>query len=82
MFVHYKTKGMADALGNLGEFIHDRPWVLNVLCGLNSMYDHMKALLKCLRLFPTFSEVLNDLFLEELTMDLPTPQPSTPLVAT
>ena len=42
-----KMKGMADALGDLGEVIPDRTLVLDVLHGLNAKYDHMKALLKC-----------------------------------
>jgi len=64
-------KGMADALGDLGEVITDRTVVLNVLRGLNAKYDHMKALLKRTRPFPTFNEVRNDLQLEELMLDPP-----------
>jgi hypothetical protein len=41
-----KMKGIVDALGDLGEVIQDRTLVLSVLRGLNSTYDHMKALLK------------------------------------
>jgi hypothetical protein len=40
-------KGWLMPLGDLGEAIHDRTVVLNVLWGLNVKYDHMKALLKC-----------------------------------
>jgi hypothetical protein len=74
-------KGMADALGDLGEVIIDRTLVLNVLRGLNAKYDHMKALLKRTRLFPTFCEVRNDLQLEELTLEPPASQPLTALLA-
>ena len=76
-----KMKGMADALGDLGEVITDCTLVLNVLRGLNAKYDHMKALLKRTRPFPTFSEVRNDLQLEELTLDPPASQPPTALLA-
>ena len=76
-----KMKGMADALGNLGEVITDRTLVLNVLRGLNAKYDHIKALLKRTRPFPTFNEVRNDLQLEELTLDPPVSQPPTALLA-
>jgi hypothetical protein len=38
-----KMKGMAGALGDLGEVIHDRTLILNVLCGLNEKFAHMKV---------------------------------------
>ena len=74
-------KGMADALGDLGEVITDCTLVLNVLRGLNAKYDHMKALLKRTRPFLTFNEVRNDLQLEELMLDPPVSQPPTALLA-
>jgi hypothetical protein len=75
-------KGMADALGDLSEVIQDRTLVLNILRGLSPKYNHMKALLKRSRPFPTFSEVCNDLILEELIMAPPSSQPPTALLAT
>ena len=75
-------KGMADALGDLSGVIQDRTLVLNILRGLSPKCNHMKALLKRSRPFPTFSEVRNDLVLEELTMVPPSSQPPTALLAT
>ena len=75
-------KGMADALGDLGEVIQGRTLVLGILRGLSPKCNHMKALLKRSRPFPTFSEVRNDLILEELIMAPPLSQPPTALLAT
>ncbi|XP_062193564.1 uncharacterized protein LOC133896962 [Phragmites australis] len=63
-----QLKGMADALGDLGEPVPDRTLVLNVLCGLNQKFSYMTALLKRQKPFPLFIEVRSDLLLEELTM--------------
>jgi hypothetical protein len=40
-----------------------------VLRGLNKKYDHIKTYLKWVRLFPSFHDICNDLFLEELTLE-------------
>ncbi|XP_062182157.1 uncharacterized protein LOC133886484 [Phragmites australis] len=64
-----KLKNMADALGDLGEMIHDRTLVLNVLWGLNDKYSYMAALLKHQRSFPSFIDVRANLLHEELTME-------------
>jgi len=79
-----RMKNMADDLGDLGEVVHDRTLVLNVLRGLNEQYSHMVALLKRSRPFPTFDEVRNDLLLEELTVRKvrPSSTTSTALVTT
>ena len=74
-------KGMADALDDLGEVIHDRTLVLNVLRGLNEKFAHMKAHFKRTKPFPSFDEVRNDLILEEIDSSTPTPPPATALVA-
>ena len=76
-----KMKGMADALGDLGEVIRDRTLVLNVLRGLNEKFAHMKAHFKRSKPFPSFDEVRNDLILEEIDSSAPTPPPATALVA-
>lgn len=75
-----KMKGMADALGDLGEVIRDRTLVLNVLRGLNEKFAHMKAHFKRSKPFPSFNEVRNDLILEEIDSSAP-PPPATALVA-
>jgi hypothetical protein len=68
-------KGMADSLRDLGEPIANRTLVLNLLCGLNPRYGHLKALIKRNVPFPTFFAVCNELLLEELTMDTEAPAP-------
>jgi hypothetical protein len=57
----HRLKGMADALGDLGEAVLDHSLVLKVLRGLNGRFSHMVALLKRQRPFPTFATVHNDL---------------------
>jgi hypothetical protein len=61
-------KGMADALGHLGEVVLDRSLKLIVLCSLNGHFSHMAALLKQQCPFPTFAVVRNDLQLEEIEL--------------
>jgi hypothetical protein len=65
-----KMKRMADDLCNLDEHVEDHTLVLNVLRGLNKKYHHVKMYLKRARPFPSFHNVCNDLFLEELTLDV------------
>ena len=77
-----KLKAMADALGDLGEPVHDRTLVLSVLRGLNAKFSYMAALLKRQKPFPSFIDVRSDLLLEELTMGPRSSTPSTALVAT
>jgi hypothetical protein len=72
-------KGMADSLRDLGEPIVDRTLVLNLLCGLNPRYDHLKTLIKRIEPFPTFHIVHNKLLLEELTMETEAPTPASAL---
>jgi len=62
-----KMKSMADALGDLGEPVHDRTLVLNVLRGLNEKYSHLASLIARQRPFPSFIDVRADLHLEEIT---------------
>ncbi|XP_034585377.1 uncharacterized protein [Setaria viridis] len=77
-----KMKSMADALADLGEYVPDRTLVLNVLRGLSEKYAYMTPHFKRQRPFPTFSEVRDDLLLEELTMPAALPTPSSALIAT
>ena len=63
-----KFKGMADALGDLGEPVPDRTLVLNVIRGLNERFSSIGLHLRRGRPLPTFLEVRNDLLLEELTL--------------
>jgi uncharacterized membrane protein YgcG len=76
-----KMKGMAEALGDLGEVIHDRTLILNVLRGLNEKFAHMKVHFKRSKPFPSFNDVRNDLILEEIDSSAQPPAPATALVA-
>jgi hypothetical protein len=71
----HQMKGMTDSLRGLGEPVADRTLVLNLLHGLNPYYDHLMALIKRIVPFPTFHAVLNELLLEDLTMETETPAP-------
>jgi hypothetical protein len=59
---------MANSLHDLGELVTDRTLVLNLLRGHSPRYDHLKALINRIVLFPTFHVVQNKLLLEELTI--------------
>lgn len=72
---------MADALGDLGETVHDRTLVLSILRGLNEKFSHMAALIKRQKPFPSFIEVRSDLRLEEITMQSKPVSSSTALLA-
>src|SRR6185295_5106939 len=63
-------KGMADALHDLGCPVSDRVFVLNVLRGLSSTYDHLKSWIAHQRPFPSFLQVRAYLALEEITRGL------------
>jgi hypothetical protein len=76
-----KLKSMADSLGDLGEPVLDRTLVLSVLRGLNEKFGYMGAILKRQKSFPSFSEVKNDLLIEEIYMAKPA-VPSHALLAT
>jgi hypothetical protein len=62
-------KGMADDLRALGETVIDRHLHLNLLHGLNKMFDHIKIFIKRSQSFPSFQTIRNDLKLEEIEMD-------------
>jgi hypothetical protein len=66
-----KLKSMADSLGDLGEPVPDRTLILSVLHGLNEKFRYMGAILKRQKSFPSFSEVKNDLLVEEISMATP-----------
>ena len=76
-----KLKKMADDLTALGEVITDRTLVLNVICGLNERFSHVRTLLRRARPFPTFLEARDDLILEELTMETHKDALATTLIA-
>jgi hypothetical protein len=76
-----KLKSMADSLCDLGEPVLDRTLVLSVLHGLNEEFGYMGAILKRQKSFPSFSEVKNDLLVEEISMAKPA-APSQALIAT
>jgi hypothetical protein len=69
-------KGLAGSLHDLSEPMADHTLVLNLLCGLNPRYDHLKALIKRTVPFPTFHVVRNELLLVELTMAIEAPAPA------
>lgn len=71
----HRMKGVANSLHNLGETVSGHTLVLNLLCALRRRYDHLKALIKRTVLFPSFHDIRNELFLEELTMDDESPRP-------
>jgi hypothetical protein len=56
-----QDQGMADGLYFLGEELPHRYPFLQLLCGLNKKYDHMKALIKRTESMPSFHTVQNDL---------------------
>jgi hypothetical protein len=55
---------MSDSLRDLGELVSDRTLNINLLCGLNRRYDHLKAFIK--RFVPFHDELL----LKELILDV------------
>jgi hypothetical protein len=62
-------KGMANDLHDLGETITDCHLVLNLLQGLNKMFDHMKIFIKRWQPFSSFHTIHNDLELKEIKLD-------------
>ncbi|CAN6348820.1 unnamed protein product [Urochloa humidicola] len=55
-----KMKSMAERLGDLGEEVHDRTLVLNVLRGLNERFQHMRIHFRRSNPFPCFRDVPPD----------------------
>jgi hypothetical protein len=72
-------KGMADSLRNLDEHVSNRTLVLNLLCGLNRRYDHLKSFIKRSISFPSFHYVCNELLPEKLNLDTKCPTSTTAL---
>jgi hypothetical protein len=64
-----KFKNMADALADLGSPVDDRILVLNILRGLNPLFEHLGAIIRRYTPFPSFLKVQDDLILEELHLD-------------
>jgi hypothetical protein len=60
-----RLKGMADALGDLGEPVLDRTLVLSLLRGLNERFGYIAALLKRQKPFPSFIDARNELLLKK-----------------
>jgi hypothetical protein len=77
-----RLKGMANALGDLGEAVLGRTLVLTTLRGLNGRFSHMVSLLKWQSPFSIFVEVCNDLQLEEIEMATKPGSSASALVAT
>jgi hypothetical protein len=77
-----RLKAMVDTLGDLGDAILDHMLLLVVLLGLNSRFAHMSSLLKQQRPFPTFTEVRNDMKLEEIEMPARPSSSTSVLIAT
>ncbi|CAO2143631.1 unnamed protein product [Urochloa humidicola] len=63
-----RFKKMANDLANLGEIVHDRTLVLNVLRGLNEKYVSIGRHLHRSRPFPTFLQAVEDLTIEEMIL--------------
>ncbi|WVZ73451.1 hypothetical protein U9M48_021755 [Paspalum notatum var. saurae] len=76
-----RLKGMADALGDLGEPVTDRTLVLNVIRGLNERFTNIGRHLRLSTPFPTFLEARSKLELEELTNSSAPLTPATALAA-
>ncbi|XP_066356842.1 uncharacterized protein [Miscanthus floridulus] len=76
-----KMKGKADALADLGEPVHDRTLVLNILRGLNERFQFMSQFITRQKSFPSFADVRADLRLAELNMAPPLAPPSALVVS-
>ena len=76
-----KMKGMADALADLGEPVHDCTLVLNILRGLNERFQFMSQFITRHKPFPSFADVRADLRLAELNMAPPSAPPSALIVS-
>jgi hypothetical protein len=63
-----RLKMIADQLVDLGEPVHDRTLVLNVLWGLNERFTHLADLIQRQRPFPDYNDLLVDLQLTEMNM--------------
>jgi hypothetical protein len=63
-----RMKTLSDSLVELSEPISDRLLTINLLCGLNDRFAHLRSYLKRQRPFPLFVEVRSELLLEELSM--------------
>ncbi|XP_066384861.1 uncharacterized protein [Miscanthus floridulus] len=77
----HKMKGMADALADLSEPVHDRTLVLNILRGLNERFQLMSQFITRQKPFPSFADVRADLRLAELNMAPPSAPPSALVVS-
>jgi hypothetical protein len=64
----HKFRGMVDALVDLVLPI-DRILVLNILCGLNKRFEHLRAIIQRSSPFSNFLKVHDDLLLEEIHLD-------------
>jgi hypothetical protein len=61
-----KMKGFNNYLADLGVDVTDRVLMLNILCGLNKNFKHLRTIFTHMIPFPLFQKVLNDLCLEEI----------------
>jgi hypothetical protein len=76
-----KMKGMADALADLGEPVHDRTLVLNILRVLHERFQFMSQFITRQKPFPSFADVRADLRLAKLNMAPPSAPPSALVVS-
>jgi hypothetical protein len=59
-------KDFIDSFTNLGVDVTNRVLMLNVLCGLNKNFEHIRAIFTHVTPFSLFQKVLDDLCLEEI----------------
>ncbi|XP_066347777.1 uncharacterized protein [Miscanthus floridulus] len=76
-----RLESMAASLTEFGDPIGDRQMVFTLLRGLSGKFQHMVAILKLHRPFPTFAEARTHLLLEEMEIDARPPSPPSALVA-
>jgi hypothetical protein len=62
----WKMKGFAESFSDLSINVIDRVLVLNILCGLNKNFKHLRAIFTHAMPFLSFQKVLDDLCLEEI----------------
>jgi hypothetical protein len=65
----HKVKAMADSLADLSAPVEDRILVLNILRGLNQLFEHVGSIIRYYSPFLNFLKVQDDLLLEEIHMD-------------
>jgi hypothetical protein len=59
-------KGVIDSFADLGVDVTDHVLMLNVQCGLNKNFEHLRIIFMHATPFPLFQKVLDDLYLEQI----------------